>query len=94
MCTPVIFVRDGQVLERTYEYTPVLVIRDADPETLLNPGIFVSYTFVPYTVTVVHRPRSLASFIATTIGVLAGGFAIASWLDRWLYADSNQKMLE
>jgi hypothetical protein len=94
MCTPVIFVRDGEVRERTYEYMPVVTAGVPDLEVGSAPGLFLWYQFVPYTVTVVHRPRSLASFVATTFGVLSGGFAIASWLDRWLYAESSQKTLD
>jgi hypothetical protein len=88
------FVRDDEVRERTYECTPVARTVHAQPAAGTAPGVFLWYQFVPYTVTVVQQTRSLSSFVEATFGVLAGTFAIASWLDRWLYEQSSQRMLD
>jgi hypothetical protein len=94
LCTPVLFVRDGQILERTYEYTPIAVVSPPDPAAGRVPGLFFWYEFVPYTVTIFYRTKSLSAFITATFGVIGGGFALAAWLDRFLFGETSQTVLE
>jgi hypothetical protein len=93
VCTPVIFVRDGEIVERTYEYLPIVTTKSID-KTSLSPGLFFLYQFTPYTVTVSYRTKSLSALVSATFGILSGGFAITSFLDRFLYKVYHQKVLD
>jgi hypothetical protein len=94
ICTPVLFVRNGEVIERSYEYTPMLRASEPDPRIGTVPGLFFWYRFTPYTVTVSYRTKPLSTFVSVTFGVLSGGFAITSFIDRFLYGSSSQKVLD
>jgi hypothetical protein len=94
MSTPVLFVRNEDVIERSYEYTTIATARKADPKIGRFPGLFFWYQFTPYTVTVRYRTKPLSSFISATFGVLSGGFAIMAFVDRFLYQRSSKKVLE
>lgn len=93
VCTPVIFVRDGEIVERTYEYLPIVAATSVD-QHVLKPGLFFWYRFTPYTVTVVYRTKALSALVSGTFSILSGGFAIASFLDRFLYKASDKKVLD
>jgi hypothetical protein len=94
VCTPVIFVRDGIIMIRTYYYAPFLAWSYANEPAGNQPGIFFSYQFTPYTVTVVCKTKSLGALLSAVFGVLSGGFVIASFLDRALYRESQQKIID
>jgi hypothetical protein len=94
ICTPVIFVEDGKIVERTYEYIPIATASQPNPAARKSPGLFFWYQFTPYTVTVVHRTKPLSTFVAATFGVLSGGFALTSLFDYFLYRSSKQKVLD
>jgi hypothetical protein len=94
LCTPVIFVRDGITVTRTYEYAPIVTWSFPNEAAGIVPGAFFSYKFTPHTVTVTCKTKSLGALISATFGVLSGGYAITSFLDRILYRTSNQKILE
>jgi hypothetical protein len=94
ICTPVLLVRDGEVIERSYEYTTVASAHDPDLKRRILPGLYFTYQFTPYTVTVNFRTKPLSTFFSATFGVLAGGFAITSFIDRFLYASSKRKVID
>jgi hypothetical protein len=94
VCTLVTFVRDDRIVATTFEYTPIGTISVAEPAAHKPPGLFFSYQFVPYAVTVHMHMRPLSSFVAASFGVLSGGFAIATLLDRLLYRESSQTPID
>ncbi|KAK8853752.1 hypothetical protein M9Y10_016295 [Tritrichomonas musculus] len=76
--TPINYIHDGKLITRGYEYTALIMNREARREA---PGIFFHYSFTPYTITIVSKSRSFAQFITSTFGFLSGSFAMASMLD-------------
>ncbi|OHS99444.1 hypothetical protein TRFO_08371 [Tritrichomonas foetus] len=87
LATPVIYIRDGKLISRSYEYTALQMNRIARRDA---PGIFFHYSFTPYTVTVVVKSRSFAQFLTSTFGFLSGSFAMASMLD--LFIDKRKRI--
>jgi hypothetical protein len=92
VCTPVTFVSDNIIVAKTFEYTPIAILSAPTPDR--PPGLFFSYQFVPYAVTVHMRTRPFSSFVAASFGVLSGGFAITALLDRLLYRESSQTPID
>lgn len=79
--TPINYVHDGKLVSRGYEYTSLIMNREARRDA---PGIFFHYSFTPYTVTIVSKSRSFAQFITSTFGFLSGSFAMATMLDFFI----------
>ena len=82
--TPIKFYKNGKFITKSFEYTsmatriPVSFIRPG-----MVPGIFFSYSFTPYTITVKGTSPSILHVIASTTGILSGLFAIASLIDTF-----------
>ncbi|OHT12514.1 hypothetical protein TRFO_17546 [Tritrichomonas foetus] len=94
ICTPVIFVRDNIVITKTFEYTMMMSHVPVTTENRKPPGIFFNYQFTPYSITVNWRTKSLSKFIGSTFGVLAGGFALTTLFDSFLFLfESKQKVI-
>ncbi|KAK8892444.1 hypothetical protein M9Y10_029672 [Tritrichomonas musculus] len=91
VCTLVFLIRDGQILARTFEYNELTTNFPVTPENKLVPGIFFYYQFTPYAVVVNLRSKPISRFIGMTFGVLAGGFAITTLLDNFLYSIAGAK---
>ena len=92
MATPVIYIKDGHEKARGYEYTALI----ASHRTYHGqaPGIFFSYSFTPYTVTVNAKSRSLAQFVTSTSGFLSGAFAAAMMVDLFAERTGLARLFE
>ncbi|KAK8889634.1 hypothetical protein M9Y10_034386 [Tritrichomonas musculus] len=82
--TPIKFYKNGKFITKSFEYTSMAA---RYPVTFLRagmvPGIFFSYSFTPYTITVKGTSPSLLHAVASTTGMLSGMYAIASLLDEF-----------
>jgi hypothetical protein len=84
MATPVIYMKDGKVVERGYEYTSYISHRVITGMMMMVPGIFFAYQFAPYTVTIHVMTMSLSQFVTSICGVLAGLYGMVAFLDEYL----------
>lgn len=89
---PIKYYKNGNFVTKSFEYS---VMTSALPVGFLNrgfvPGIFFSYSFTPYTITVYGFSPSLISTISSTAGMLSGLFAIFSLVDTFM---NNMKNVE
>jgi hypothetical protein len=84
MVTPILYVKDGVERKRGYEYTAMITRRVISGLFREAPGIFFSYSFTPYWVTVTAVSRSFAQFLTSTSGFLSGSFAAVTMLDLFM----------
>ena len=91
VCTLVFLIKDGEILAKSFEYNELATPIPVTPENKLVPGIFFYYQFTPYAVAVNLRSKSFSKFIGMTFGVLAGGFAITTLIDNFLYMAAGEK---
>jgi len=81
LVTPVIYRKNGRVVDRQFEYTSLGRHVEMMFGTFMLPGIFFHYSFSPYRVIVNARAKSFVQFVASTCGLLAGAFALAALVD-------------
>lgn len=86
LITPVIYIRNGKLINRGYEYTSML---SKYPSLQQAPGIFFQYQFSPYTITITSKSRSFAQYITSTFGFLSGSFALAMMLDLFIQKEEE-----
>lgn len=91
VCTLVFLIKDGEILAKSFEYNELATPIPITTENKLVPGIFFYYQFTPYAVAVNLRSKSFSKFIGMTFGVLAGGFAITTLIDNFLYMAAGEK---
>lgn len=91
--TPIKFYKNGKFITKSFEYssmatrTPVSFIRPG-----MVPGIFFSYSFTPYTITVKGTSPPFLHVVASTSGILSGMYAIASLLDTFYNKVESRKL--
>lgn len=91
VCTLVFLIKDGEIIAKSFEYKELTSTFPVTPENKLVPGIFFYYQFTPYAVAVNLRSKPFSKFIGMTFGVLAGGYAITTLIDNFLYMAAGEK---
>ena len=81
MATPVVYMKDGRVVERGFEYQAMSTHRRLMMMFGGVPGIFFAYKFSPYTVMVHATTKSPLMALSGTAAVLSGVYALLALVE-------------